>query len=134
MVIPKEVITILESLRTKQVGELTFQGTPISFRVFDEGQKLYLQTSVFEGHDYIPPAVRQGMATKLPIHNYEFRTFLTLDEENYRIILNYVGNAELSDVPHFHQLLEEFQFISEEWRDYFDNGGQKDLIWVKKPR
>lgn len=134
MVVPKEVKDVLESLRKHQSGELLFQGTTISFRLFDQGEKIVLQTPVFEGHDYIPPSVRKGMTSKLPIHNQAFRTYLTLDEEKFRIILNYVGNAELYDIPFFHQLLEEFTFIAEEWREFFDNDGKKDLIYVRQPK
>jgi hypothetical protein len=57
-----------------------------------------------------------------------------LDEENYRIFLNYIGSTEeLTNLKFFH-LMKEFEFMVEEWRIFLDEHDKQDLIYIWKNR
>lgn len=135
MVVNKEIKRILEKLSAKEPAMITLSGMPIAVRFFDEGGKLALATSVYEGGNYIPSSVRKSLSLKAPfkaraIHH----TFLKIDEERFQVSLNFLGQLEPSfSNETLNELIEEFNELAGEWRLFLEDRGKSDLIHVKAP-
>jgi hypothetical protein len=126
----KDFRKVLSQLVEGNPMNVNLAGSDINIRVIDQASKLSLTTSVYYGGNYIPPGVRQSL-NQHPIKSPPMPTFLTVDEQNFQINLNYLGHADLSQ-HHFQKLLEEFGVIAEKWRLYLDEHDKNDLIYVRK--
>lgn len=132
MLVNKDIKQILHHLADGDSINIPFDGTEITIRFVDRASKLSLSTSVYEGGNYIPSSVRRSLSDKFPFYSQgSIPTFFTVDEQNFKVNLNYLGqnrylNSSLND------LLEDFGLIAEKWRVYLEDQGEKDLIHVKK--
>ncbi|MEM1283633.1 MAG: hypothetical protein AAGG81_08780, partial [Chlamydiota bacterium] len=106
-------------------------GSDVSVRVFDNSTKLSLTTPVYFGSNYIPKSVRSGVRKTPPFERTQtINTSLTIDEESYRVFLNYIGKTEILNNAKFTHLLEDFCYLAEEWRIYLDEEDKNDRIYV----
>ncbi len=131
MLIEKDIQQILSQLACGDSIQVPFDGSDITVRVFDESSKLSLTALVYDGGNYIPSSVRRCLSRKSPFFHPSILTFLTVDEKNFQIKLNYLGHAETLNHHHFKELLEDFGLMAEKWRLYLDDHGKNDLIYVK---
>jgi hypothetical protein len=90
---------------------------------------LVLSTVVF-ADGYVPPSVRAFVAEESkPIHSSLFASKLKIDEEARSVILT--GTLVETGVSR-EEIMAEFLEIASEWQARLHEGGQRDLIYVKK--
>lgn len=132
MLIEKSIQQILHQLADKGSIKVPFDGSHIVIRVIDESSKLSLTALVYEGGNYIPSSVRRCLSHKSPFSNLSpIRTFLTVDEQQYQVKLNYLGHAHALTHHSLKEILEDFGTIAEKWRLYLDDHDKNDLIHVR---
>lgn len=130
MIVQKELRRLLKELSDRETAELTLSFSPIRIRVMDNGSKLALAISVYEGGNYIPKSVRQGLNAKPPFRPNSIRTFLKVDEDQYQVYLNYLGPLGHLNDHQLQEILEEFNEMADEWRLYLDEHDKNDLIYI----
>ena len=131
MLIEKDIQQILSQLAGGDSIRVPFDGSDITIRTIDETSKLSLTALVYDGGNYIPSSVRLCLSRKSPFFHPSILTFLTVDEQNFQIKLNYLGQAQSLTHHHFKELLEEFGLIAEKWRLYLDDHDKNDLVYVR---
>jgi hypothetical protein len=131
MLIEKDLQKALHQLADGQSIQLPYDGSDITIRFIDEASKLSISTNVYYGGNYIPSSVRHSLKQPLISHP-SIRTFLTVDEQNFQVNLNYLGHGTSLSYSHFRDLLEEFGMIAEKWRLYLDEHDKNDLVYVRK--
>jgi hypothetical protein len=131
MLIEKDIQQILSQLAGGDSIKVPCEGSEIMIRIIDENSKLSLSTPVYKGNNYIPSSVRLCLSRKSPFFHPSMRTFLTLEEQNFLIQLNYLGQAQSLTHYHFKELLEEFGNLAEKWKLHLDEHDKNDLVYVK---
>lgn len=131
MIVEKELRKLLHQLVKEDIAQINLGGTEITVHVFDQSTKLSLSSSVYFGGNFIPKSVRQSLSHKPIFEKGHINTFLSVDESNYRISLNYLGALNHLNKRMFVDLLEEFSCLSDEWRLYLDEHDKNDLIHVR---
>lgn len=131
MIEEKQLKQIFRELVDHEWVQLTLEGNPVGIRIFDNASKLMLTAPVYVGSNYIPKSVRKSLSESVPFDTHHIRTYMHIIEDEYKIILHYLGRVEDLDRQNFHQLLEEFCTLAEEWRLYLDKHDKNDLIHIK---
>jgi hypothetical protein len=131
MLIEKDIQQILSQLAGGDLIKVPFDGSDIMVRIVDEASKLSLTTLVYQGGNYIPASVRRCLSRKSPFFHPSMRTFFTVDEQNFQVRLNYLGQAQPLDHEHVKELLEDFGLLAEKWRLYLDDHDKNDLVYVR---
>lgn len=132
MLLDSDLKRIFQRLLSHDVAHIDIGGTDVSVRVFDKASKLSLSTPVYLGGNYIPKSVRTSISRKAPFGTEDnVKTYLTVDESNYRVFLNYLGTFDQLSHDSFKSLLEDFTFLADEWRLYLDENDRNDLIHVR---
>lgn len=121
---------LIAELKVNQKADITFQGNEIHLELREDGEMIHFLTSVYEGSNYIPPSVRNGIKQKVPFQDRFFSAYLTIDEEHFRIHLHHDEPARTNTGKLFSQI-DQFCFLAEEWRDYLDRNDKSDLIPVR---
>ena len=129
--IEEDLKKLIHQLVHKDMGLIHVNGSNITVRVFEQDARLSLATSVYSGGNYIPKSVRTSLTGQVPFDQHRISTFLTIDEPNYQIFLNFQGMLQTVDKRKFRELLEEFSWLAEEWRLYLDEHDRHDLIHVR---
>ncbi len=130
MVIDKEIRQWVGGLKEDGVSTVVVFGNPISVSVVDHGTKLFLASSVFEGGNYIPQSVRGCLIREAPFGSSYIKTFFKVDENHFSVSLHYVGSLDQLKDAEFRNLLEEFGYLTEEWRLYLDEHDKNDLVHI----
>lgn len=133
MLIKSFVAKIFQKLLIDRQVDVDVDGSDVSVRVFDNASKLSLTTTVFFGGNYIPKSVRNSLTHKPPAFLEEHpnvKTYLSINEKDFKIFLNYLGTLEHLNDESFRVLLEDFNWIAQEWRLYLDESEQQDLIHI----
>ncbi len=105
-------------------------GSEIDVHLYDQHEKMSLAASVYEGGNFIPQSVRKCIKGKLPFDGQWIPTKLVVEEENYKILLVYVGQGVTFNPQNFKDLLEEFSWQADEWRLYLEEHDKHDLVYV----
>ncbi len=134
MIKSKEIAKVLSQLSDHSKAEFIFDGNDIIIRALDDASKLSLSTVVYYGNSYIPKSVRQSVQKQLPDFNSLIPTFLSVDEQHFRIFLNYLGKFDNINSSKLQNLLEEFGSVADEWRLYLDDQDRNDHIYIYKNR
>lgn len=121
----------IDELLHKEVADFDVGGFTVSVYVLENGHALHLKTSVYNGHNYIPPSVREGLNSQPPFSYGALSAKLTLSEESFQIHLNYRTELSSFESHKFFNLLDEYSWLAHQWRDFFDDQDRKDLIYVK---
>lgn len=129
MVNKDQIDQIVEQLIKKQYVECIINGELLVLRFSEGFNKLVISTSVFDGGNYIPDSVRRGVNAKSVFPQCNIRTFFTLDEKKFQVVLNFStdmdkGFGEFSDWVH------EFLWMANEWRFILERYGKEDLVFV----
>jgi hypothetical protein len=131
MVIKQSINEIIHQVTENSIAQIEVDGTSILVRVYEDS-KLTLSAPVYQGSNYIPKSVRLSIKeTHPPIPQGQYKTFLTVEENNYKVDLNYLGSFTSLDQIRFSDLLEEFSFLANEWKLYLDENDRNDLIHVR---
>jgi hypothetical protein len=124
-----------QKLIQESIAQITVGGFELTIRVYDNARKFSLATDVYSGGNYIPKSVRDCMKKhpnlarenpRIPI-----KTYVVLDEQNFRIYLNYLGSFEGMSSDEFRIVLDDFSWQAEQWRLFLDENDKKDLIYVR---
>lgn len=134
MIVEKELRKLLHQLIKEEIAQIVLGGSEVTVHVFDNNTKIFLSSSVYFGGNFIPKSVRQSLENKPLFQNGHISSYLSVDEENFRISLNYVGGLEHLNKHMFVDLLEEFSWLADEWRLYLDEHDKHDLIHVRSPK
>ncbi len=115
------------------MGQILAFGSDITVRVVDQASKLALATPVFVGENYIPHSIRSSVARDtLPFVRRQIRTYLSINEADFQVSLNYLGSVDSLEPFKFEELLEEFCYIADEWKRYLDEQGRQDLVYIPR--
>src|SRR4051812_19577686 len=120
MLVDRDVKKLLERLLSEEFARIEVGGFDISIKMFDHGTKLSLSTPVYLGGNYIPKSVRSCLSQKSPFGFDEIKTYLTVDERRFSVLLNYLGTLENSSNSSLKSLVEEFSWLASEWQLYLD--------------
>ncbi len=131
MLIEKNIQRLFSQLANQGFVVVPFQGSDILMRLIDKTSKLSLTTLVYEGRNYIPRSVRECLSRRSSTFQPGILTFLTVDESQFEVRLNYLGRTESVGVEDLQSLLEEFSAIAEKWRLYLDDHDKHDLVHVR---
>lgn len=131
MLIEKDINKILNQLAKGSSIKIPFEDLDIMISIVDQSSKLCLSSLVFDGGNYIPSSVRECLSHQSPFFHPSILTFLTVDEQNFQIKVNYLGQVEILTHPHFKEILEEFGAIADKWRHYLEDHGKNDLVYVR---
>jgi hypothetical protein len=131
MDLDEDLKKLIHQLSHRDMGLILFNGSDITVRVYEQDSRLSLSTPVYYGGNYIPKSVRKCLSERAPFEDHSIRTYLSLDEENFQIALNYLGQLENLDRSKFKDLLENFTVQAEEWRLFLDENDRHDLIYVR---
>lgn len=121
----------LEKLMQKGTVEIVLHGNKVYVKAFQNDSIFSLSSVVYQGGDYIPKSVR-SCAQKQESSAFQSRIAgsLVVDEQNYRVELHYVERMDEVDDRVLQDLLEEFCWLSEEWRNLLDEHDRQDLVYV----
>ncbi len=125
---------LVKDLVLGDIIQLTFDRSNINIRYVDDASKLSLKTSVYAGGNYIPAGVRHSLSHKFAFSHSAIKTFLTINEQEFEIHLNYVGDAQSLNSHQFHEIIEDFGHIAENWRQFLDEKDRNDLVYVTSKR
>ncbi len=132
MIEEKQLKQIFRELVDHEWVQMTLEGTPVTIKIFDNASKLMLAAPVYMGTNYIPKGVRKSISETVPFDHHHIRTYMHIIEEEYQIILHYLGRVEDLNNQHFQHLLEEFCKLAEEWRLHLDNRDNNDRVYVRQ--
>ncbi|MEC7840215.1 MAG: hypothetical protein VX777_09280 [Chlamydiota bacterium] len=131
MLVERELQKIFQELMANDSVQIFLDGYDVSVQVFDDSSKLAITTPVYFGGNYIPKSVRAGIKKSPPFDRSQtIKTTLNINEETYRIFLNYLGSTETFNNNKFSQLLDDFCHLAEEWRIYLDEQDKNDRVYV----
>lgn len=131
MIIEKDLRKLFHQLIHDDVAQILLGGSTITIRVFDHASKLALSTPVYLGGNFIPKSVRKCLSQKAPFDEGWIKTQLSVDENDFKINLNYTGAVNDLNNQKFKDLLEEFSWQADEWRFFLDEHDKNDLIHVR---
>lgn len=131
MIMEKDLRKLIHELVKANTASISLGGSNIQVNVFDNDSKISLSTSVYFGGNFIPKSVRNCVSQKAPFDNQNLKTYLTVDENNFQIILNFLGGLSHLNKRMFIDLLEEFSVLADEWRLFLDEHDKNDLIHVR---
>jgi len=130
MLIEKEINRLMRELSHAEQAQIHLNGFAVSVNVLDHGSRLTLTTPVYYGGNYIPKSVRKSLESKAPFDRLGIPTSLEIDEDDFSISLNYNGESTPVGYSGIVDLLEDFSWLAERWRDYLDEQDKNDLIFV----
>lgn len=135
MIIEKELRRLLHQLIKEETAQITLGNSEVTVHVFDNATKISLASTVYFGGNFISKSVRSSLIKKPAfLNNAQLPTYFTVDEENFRILLNYLGGLEHLTKHMFVDILEEFSWLADEWRLFLDENDKTDLIHVRVPK
>lgn len=132
MVAESDIKTVLDDLKEHGIAQISVLRSVVQAKVCADTSKLWLSTSIYEGGNYIPQSVRESIKAPAPIPFSQLATFVTVDENNFRLILNYIGLLKEVDYQQFKSIVEQFGRDAEEWRYYLDDFDKRDLMYVRR--
>lgn len=131
MIAAKDIQKLFHDLVLLDHGQFFISEYEISVGIFDQTSKVSLSTPIYFGGNYIPKSVRVAITKTPPFEkNQTIKTSLTVDEENYRIFLSYIGATETLTTQKFQALIEDFHYLAEEWKIYLDEHDKNDLVYI----
>lgn len=133
MLAQKELKKLFHQLFEKEIVEINLGGSTVTIRFHADESKFFLSSSVYFGGNFIPNSVRKCLTYKTPFVQ-DLKTYLTIIEDKFQIDLNYVGTLDNLNGEKFKELLEEFSWLSDEWRLFLDDHDKNDIIHVRMPR
>ncbi|WP_213152423.1 hypothetical protein [Neochlamydia sp. AcF95] len=131
MIIEQDLKKLFQKLDHDQVLHIQLNENELGIKVFDGASKIFLTTRIYKGDNFIPKSVRNGIARKAPCSRTSIKTFLSINENQYRVDLNYLGLLQQMNAQNFAILMEDFVRLACGWRVYLDEQDQNDLIHVR---
>jgi|688.fasta_scaffold03877_8 hypothetical protein len=127
-----QIKAVFHQLAQGDIAQIELGGSNITIRVLDRDSTFSLTTPVYFGGNFIPKSVRHCLSQKAPFAKEGLKTQLSIDENNFKIFLNYLGSLDHLNGEKFKNLLEEFCWLADEWRFYLDEHDKNDLVHVRQ--
>ncbi len=125
----------MHQLINEESATISLGHSDVAVNVFDNASKIFLSSTVYFGGNFISKSVRNCLNKKPPFTSHNgINTTFTVDEENFRVTINYLGGLEHLNKRMFIDLLEEFSQLADDWRLYLDEHDKHDLVHVTKPK
>ena len=124
-----EIDKIISNLIKHQYVVAVINNEPVTFRFSPDFKKIDISVPVFRGGNFLPHSVRRAIYAKTVFSNSTINTRFTVDENNFMILLNFTQSLE-NGFGDFEEWLEQFLWISEEWRNILERYGREDLVFV----
>lgn len=120
-------------LKLKKDKKVTLElgGSELTVFELDYCSKFLISTPVYMGLNYIPKSVRHCLSKTSPFQRSPIKTNFHVDEDNYKIYLNYLGSFEVQSKNNIYCLLEEFSALADKWKCYLDEHDKQDLVYVR---
>lgn len=134
MIKEQEILKVFNQLTDTSFIQFAFEGNDVTVKAIDHASKISLSTQVYTGASYIPKSVRNSVAGNTPLLKANIPTFLSIDEQNFSISLNFLGNLEGINAATFRFIVEEFSFLADEWRHYLDDLDNNDRVYIYQKR
>lgn len=132
MVMQKDLKKLFHQLYHGEIAHIELGGSNIMIRYLSDESKIALTTPVYLGGNFIPKSVRNCVSLKaVPFVSDNIKTYLTVDENNFKIDLNFLGTMDNINGERFKEVLEEFSWLAEEWRQFLDDHDKHDIIHVR---
>jgi len=134
MIVEKEFRKLVHQLVKEEIAQIVLGHSEMTVHVLDNATKISLSSTIYLGGNFIPKSVR-NCATQSPSFDKGLiKTTLSIDEENFRISLNFLGGLNHLNKRMFVDLLEEFSSLADSWRHYLDEHDKHDLVYVRIPK
>jgi len=134
MLAQKELKKLFHQLLENEIAQIDLGGSNITIRFHSDESKFSLSTTVYLGGNFIPNSVRKSLTYKTPFALENLKTYTTIIEDKFQIDLNYIGTLDNLNGEKFKELLEEFSWLSDEWRLYLDDHDKNDIIHIHIPK
>jgi hypothetical protein len=134
MIVEKEFRKLVHQLVKEEIAQIVLGNSEITVHVIDNASKISLSSTVYFGGNFISKSVRKCITQTPAFSKGSIITSLVVDEENFRISLNYLGGLNHLNKRMFVDLLEEFSTTADEWRHYLDENDKNDLIYIHIPK
>ena len=134
MIVEKEFRKLVHQLVKEEIAKITLGNSEIIVHVLDNATKIFLSSSVYFGGNFMPKSVRKCLTQTPAFDKGTVKTYMTVDEDNFSVSINYLGGLEHLNKRMFVDLLEEFGFLADEWSLYLDEHDKNDLVHVRSPK
>lgn len=131
MLVENDLKKLFDELKLAKSTQFTVNGFNITLKILEYPSKLYLGTPVYFGGNYIPKSVRTCVSQKAPFDKSFIKTYLTIDENQFQIALNFTGDITPLTSYKFRSLIEEFSYLAQEWQQFLDEHDKNDLVYVR---
>jgi hypothetical protein len=135
MIVERDFRRLVHQLIKEELAQIVLGNSEVTVHVFDNATKIFLSAEIYFGGNFISKSVRNCLSKKpLFLHSSHVQTYFNVDEENFRIVINYLGGLEHLNKRMFIDLLEDFSTLADEWRLFLDEHDKNDLIHVRNPK
>lgn len=131
MLVENDLKKLFDELKVMKTTQFSLNGFTIILKILENPSKLFLNTVVYFGGNYIPKSVRHCISKKAPFDKSYIDTYLTVDENQFQISLNFTGDITPLTNYKFKNTVEEFAFLAQEWQQFLDEHDKNDLIYVR---
>ena len=132
MIVERDFRRLVHQLIKEEIAQIVLGNSEVTVHVFDNSTKISLAAEVYFGGNFISQSVRKCLTARPSfLSGPHIQTSFTVDEENFRVVLNYLGGLDHLNKRMFIDLLEDFSWLSDEWRLYLDEHDKHDLIHVR---
>jgi hypothetical protein len=131
MIAQKEIKKLFHQLRENEYAQIELGGFNITIRCNPDESLFGLSTPVYLGGNFIPKSVRNCLSLKTPFKSDTIKTYLTVDENNFEIDLNFMGTLDNINGEKFKDVLEEFSWLADEWKLFLDDHDKNDYVHVR---
>lgn len=130
MIIEKEFRKLVHQLVKEEIAQIVLGNSEVTVHVLDNATKISLSSTVYFGGNFIPKSVRRCITQIPSFVRGQMKTSFTVDEDNFRVTLNYLGGLAHLNKRMFVDLLEEFSSLADAWRLYLDEHDKNDLVYI----
>jgi hypothetical protein len=134
MIMLKDIKKLFHQLIHDDKAEIDLGGSNISVRLLNDSSRFTLTTPIYLGGNFIPKSVRNCLSEKAPFGMEGIKTSTSVDEHEFKVYLHYLGSLDHINGDKFHELLESFSWLADEWRLYLDEHDRNDLVHIHHPR
>lgn len=134
MIVEKEFRKLVHQLVKEEIAQIVLGNSEVTVHVLDNATKISLSSTVYFGGNFIPKSVRKCITQTPSFEKGLIKTSLVVDEDNFRVSLNFLGGLNHLNKRMFVDMLEEFSFLADEWRLYLDEHDKNDLIYIHIPK
>jgi hypothetical protein len=130
MIVEKDFRKLVHQLVKEEIAQIIVGNSEVTVHVLDNATKISFSSTVYFGGNFIPKSVRRCITQIPSFVRGQMKTSFTVDEESFRITLNYLGGLNHLNKRMFVDFLEEFSSLADAWRLYLDEHDKNDLIYV----